>query len=555
MKQDFILPDIGEGIVECEIVEWLVKEGELISEDQPVCDVMTDKALVQIPAVHNGVVSKLYYAKGDIAKVHAPLFEMHLTVDTSSTSNPVTVLESVPSVSSATPESSSPAAQNSAQSTEITEDFILPDIGEGIVECEIVEWLVAEGDNIEEDQPVCDVMTDKALVQIPAKYAGVVSKLYYAKGDIAKVHEPLFAIRRQGDGQSPTATAQSAVASQVVATSTAVNNTATNTVANTNSSAANRAAANSAAARGVKALASPAVRRLARELGVDLQLVPGSGEKGRVFKDDVHAFAKGGAVVNNSSAVTNASATAAAVNTAVEATSSNRVEPIRGIKAAMARQMSDSVATIPHFTYCEEIDLTELIALRNQLKDQYAKQGVKLTMMPFFMKALSLALNEFPVMNSQPNADCTELTYFSAHNIGIAVDSKVGLLVPNVKGCEQKSIIEIANALTKLTDAAREGRVSPADLKGGTITISNIGAIGGTVATPIINKPEVAIVALGKVQALPRFDVNGQVVARQIMQISWSGDHRIIDGGTIARFTNLWKQYLEQPSSMLVAMR
>lgn len=555
MKQDFILPDIGEGIVECEIVEWLVKEGELISEDQPVCDVMTDKALVQIPAVHNGVVSKLYYAKGDIAKVHAPLFEMHLTVDNSSSSNPVTVSDTVPQVSSTVAEGTSTIAQSTSLSSDITEDFILPDIGEGIVECEIVEWLVAEGDNIEEDQPVCDVMTDKALVQIPAKYAGVVSKLYYAKGDIAKVHAPLFAIRRQGDGQSPTATAQSAVTSQVVATSTAVSNTATNTAANTNSSAANRAAANSAAARGVKALASPAVRRLARELAVDLQLVPGSGDKGRVFKDDVHAFAKGGAAVNSTSAITTATVATAAGNAAPVVNSSNRVEPIRGIKAAMARQMSDSVATIPHFTYCEEIDLTELIALRNQLKDQYAKQGVKLTMMPFFMKALSLAINEFPVMNSQPNADCTELTYFSAHNIGIAVDSKVGLLVPNIKGCEQKSIIEIANALTKLTDAAREGRVSPADLKGGTITISNIGAIGGTVATPIINKPEVAIVALGKVQALPRFDANGQVVARQIMQISWSGDHRIIDGGTIARFTNLWKQYLEQPSSMLVAMR
>ncbi|GHG71300.1 dihydrolipoamide acetyltransferase component of pyruvate dehydrogenase complex [Alishewanella longhuensis] len=560
MKQDFILPDIGEGIVECEIVEWLVKEGELISEDQPVCDVMTDKALVQIPAVHNGVVSKLYYAKGDIAKVHAPLFEMHLTVDNSSSSNPVTVSDTVPQISSTVTEGTATIAKSTSVSRDITEDFILPDIGEGIVECEIVEWLVAEGDNIEEDQPVCDVMTDKALVQIPAKYAGVVSKLYYAKGDIAKVHAPLFAIRRQGDEQSPTATAQSAVTSQVVATSTAASNTATNTAANTNSSAANKAAANSAAAKGVKALASPAVRRLARELSIDIQLVPGSGDKGRVFKDDVHAFAKPSGSDHDLTPKVNdltpkVTATSAATSSVAVANSTHRVEPIRGIKAAMARQMSDSVATIPHFTYCEEIDLTELIALRNQLKDQYAKQGVKLTMMPFFMKALSLAINEFPVMNSQPNADCTELTYFSAHNIGIAVDSKVGLLVPNVKGCEQKSIVEIANALTKLTEAAREGRVSPADLKGGTITISNIGAIGGTVATPIINKPEVAIVALGKVQALPRFDANAQVVARQIMQISWSGDHRIIDGGTIARFTNLWKQYLEQPSSMLVAMR
>jgi len=529
MKQDFILPDIGEGIVECEIVEWLVKEGDVIKEDQPVCDVMTDKALVQIPAVYDGVVSKLYYAKGDIAKVHAPLFEMEVAggaaAPQATTSTSTTVAAPVAAVSA---------------NSEITEDFILPDIGEGIVECEIVDWLVAEGDTIAEDQPVCDVMTDKALVQIPAKYAGVVSKLYYAKGDIAKVHAPLFAIRRQGDVTATVA------AAQVAAPAVSSVNSATVTTA------ARPAAGDSAAAKGSKALASPAVRRLARELGVDLQRVPGSGDKGRVYKEDVRAFAQGTPVAAVS---TPDAKPVVAANTAVVSSAENRVEPIRGIKAAMARQMAESVSTIPHFTYCEEIDLTDLIALRLQLKDQYAKQGVKLTMMPFFMKALSLAINEFPVMNSQPNADCTELTYFSAHNIGVAVDSKIGLLVPNVKGCELKSILEIAAELTRLTDAAREGRVSPADLKGGTITISNIGAIGGTVATPIINKPEVAIVALGKVQALPRFAANGQVVARQLMQVSWSGDHRIIDGGTIARFTNLWKQYLEQPSSMLLSLR
>ena len=250
-------------------------------------------------------------------------------------------------------------------------------------------------------------------------------------------------------------------------------------------------------------------------------------------------------------ALTSNTATAA---TAV-ATGGRRVEPIKGIKAAMARQMSESVSTIPHFTYCEEIDLTELIALRLSLKEQYAKQGIKLTMMPFFIKALSMAIKQFPIMNSQVNSDCTALTYFDDHNVGIAVDSKVGLLVPNIKGCQHKSIIQIAEDLTRLTDQAREGRVSPADLKGGTISISNIGALGGTVATPIINKPEVAIVALGKVQALPRFNAKGEVEARQLMQISWSGDHRVIDGGTIARFTNLWKQYLEQPASMLVAMQ
>lgn len=516
MKKDFILPDIGEGIVECEIVEWLVAEGDTIKEDQPVCDVMTDKALVQIPAVHDGIVSKLYYAKGDIAKVHAPLFEMQLDGGSEAAAVAVETPATTPVAT---------AVSNSA-----SEDFILPDIGEGIVECEIVDWLVKEGDEIVEDQPVCDVMTDKALVQIPAKYSGKVTKLYYAKGDIAKVHSPLFAMSHAG-----TAAAQPAVATAATTTQTTP-----------------AAAVTTPAAQG-KALASPAVRRLARELSIDLSKVPGSGDKGRVYKEDVRAFAEGKTAVV--APVVTPAAQPGKVAAAAVTSGASRVEPIKGIKAAMARQMVESVSTIPHFTYCEEIDLTELIALRLSLKDQYAKQGVKLTMMPFFIKALSLAINEFPIMNAQVNSDCTELTYFEDHNIGIAVDSKIGLLVPNIKGCQRKSIIDIANDLTRLTEQAREGRVSPADLKGGTISISNIGALGGTVATPIINKPELAIVALGKVQTLPRFNRKGEVEARQLMQISWSGDHRVIDGGTIARFTNLWKQYLEQPSAMLVAMR
>ncbi len=478
---------------------------------------MTDKALVQIPAVYDGVVTKLYYAKGDIAKVHAPLFEM----DTDGAA-PVVAAPSAPA--------QTPAAVATGKQLE---DFILPDIGEGIVECEIVEWLIKEGDVLAEDQPVCDVMTDKALVQIPAKYAGKVVKLHYAKGEIAKVHSPLFQQEIAGTSTSAAAVVAAPVAAPVCA--------------------AKAASVAAAPAGNGKALASPAVRRLARELSIDLSLVPGSGDKGRVYKDDVKAYANGGA----SAAVAKAEATpvkAAATAAVVTSTGGSRVEPIKGIKAAMARQMQDSVSTIPHFTYCEEIDLTELIALRSQLKDQYAKQGIKLTLMPFFMKAMSLAMKQFPIMNSQVNSDCTELTYFDDHNIGIAVDSKVGLLVPNIKGCQNKSIVQIAQELTKLTDAAREGRVSPAELKGGTITISNIGAIGGTVATPIINKPEVAIVALGKTQLLPRFNAKGEVEGRSLMQISWSGDHRVIDGGTIARFTNLWKSYLEQPSSMLLSM-
>jgi len=530
MSIDFILPDIGEGIVECELVEWLVKEGDVIVEDQPIADVMTDKALVQIPAMHNGVIEKLYYQQGDIAKVHEPLFSIvpensKDNITSSAVDNPLPVDNSI-------------AEQAKEVAVNAVEDFILPDIGEGIVECELVDWLVNEGDIIEEDQPIADVMTDKALVQIPAMHAGKVVKLYYAKGEIAKVHQPLFSIEIYGSAAviapTPTAALVKPLTKNVAHQSIAKIDTPTVLITNNG-----------------KAVASPAVRRVAREMNVNIHEVPGTGKKGRVYKNDIAAFIK---------ETTDKPSEQKVVTQPTVNIGGIRVEQIRGIKAVMAKAMVKSVSTIPHFTYCEEIDMTNLIKLRKDLKETSlikeltTKQDIKLTMMPFFMKAMSLALQQFPLINSQVNEECTELTYFNDHNIGMAVDSKVGLLVPNVKQVQTKSILELATDITRLTNDARSGRVPSSDLKGGTITISNIGAIGGTVATPIINKPEAAIVALGKLQVLPRFNTLGEVEARSIMQVSWSGDHRIIDGASIARFCNLWKSFLEEPTNMLVHM-
>ncbi|WP_404399548.1 dihydrolipoyllysine-residue acetyltransferase [Idiomarina seosinensis] len=525
MSKDFILPDIGEGIVECEIVEWLVAEGDEVKEDQPVVEVMTDKAMVEIPAKDDGVVEKLYYQKGDIAKVHEPLFAIK-PADGSSDETPAK--ESEPT------KKEEPKAEEKQPSTGgDTTDFILPDIGEGIVECEIVEWLVSEGDEVKEDQPVVEVMTDKATVEIPAKDDGTVVKLYHKKGDIAEVHKPLFALQPAG-GTASAAEQSSASASD---------DTGSDDVAPV-PDASNKAEPPKKARQG-KAVASPAVRRLARENDINIADVEGSGKKGRVLKQDIKDFVSGSPAEKSETA---------AAPAAAQTTGGTRTEAIRGVKAAMAKQMMKSVSTIPHFTYADEFDVTDLIALREKLKEQYKEKGIRLTVMPFFIKALSLALKEFPVMNAQVNEDCTEITYFDDHNIGMAVDTKIGLLVPNVKQVQNKSIIDVANEVTRLTQASREGKLPQADMKQGTISISNIGVIGGTVATPIINKPEAAIVALGKVQELPRFDANGNVVARKIMTVSWSGDHRIIDGGTIARFNKRWQEFLEDPTSMLVNM-
>ena len=530
MTTEFILPDIGEGIVECELLEWLVQEGDRIAEDQPVAEVMTDKAVVQIPAMHDGVVEKLHYQKGDIAKVHEPLFAMRVDGNTATTEQ---TTETAQETKTAEANTETPQAAPAAATGGAIIDFILPDIGEGIVECELVEWLVAEGDVVAEDQPVADVMTDKALVQIPAKDAGIVVKLYYAKGEIAKVHEPLYAIQAEGSAATVAPAAKSETEAPVAASPATQNS----------------ASQNETPVRQGKALASPAVRRLAREANIDIANVPGTGKKGRVMKEDIKAFLAGDSV---SAPATQA---AASVTVAAPVSGGTRVEPIRGVKAAMAKQMTDSVFTIPHFSVSEEIEMDALIALRQQLKPQFEKQEVKLTFMPIFIKAMSMALKQFPIINAQVNDDCTEVTYFDDHNIGMAVDSKIGLLVPNIKQVQNKSLFEVAQEVNRIVEQARAGRLGQDDLKGGTISISNIGVLGGTTATPVINKPESAIVALGKMQRLPRFDENDNVKAVNIMTVSWSGDHRIIDGATMVRFNNLWKSYLENPYLLLAEMK
>lgn len=528
---DFILPDIGEGIVECELVKWLVSEGDIIEEDQPVAEVMTDKALVEIPAPYKGKVTRLYHKEGDIAKVHAPLFEL---VEEGGDSEQAAPQGQSSETASETPASPEPSGTNSAATDDIIEDFILPDIGEGIVECEVVEWRVAEGDEIEEDQPVVDVMTDKAMVEITAPKAGRVTKLYHQQQEMARVHSPLFAFVPRDRDEPAETKAESKPAPAPTPSPTTGKPAATG----------NRQ----------RIPASPAVRRLVREHNLALADIAGSGKDGRVLKADVLAHLDKPTAPAQEQALAGESqpAIGGSARRQPEGEQEVRVEPIRGIKAAMARSMVASATTIPHFIYSEEIDVTDLLSLREQLKPEAEARGSRLTLMPFFMKAMALAVQEFPVLNSRLNDDVTEIHYLSRCNIGMAVDSKAGLIVPNVKGVESRTLLGVADEVARLTEAARSGRVSQEDLKGGTITISNIGALGGTYASPIINAPEVAIVALGRTQKLPRFDANGQVVERSILTVSWAGDHRIIDGGTIARFCNRWKGYLESPQTMLL---
>ncbi|OXY81771.1 2-oxo acid dehydrogenase subunit E2 [Oceanimonas doudoroffii] len=412
-------------------------------------------------------------------------------------------------------------------------DFLLPDIGEGIVECELVEWLVAEGDRVEEDQAICDVMTDKALVQIPAVHAGTISRLYVKKGDMARVDAPLFEMTLADDEATasvPRSDSQQNEATENAETSEGERSPGAGAFGEATCHAESP---EKAFAAGNRAVASPAVRRLAREHNVDLAQVPGSGDKGRVYKEDVEAWL--------------------AAQGAPSRTESAWREPLSGVRAAMARHMTDSL-TVPRFTYCEEFCLDELLALKYRLTPEFERDGVKLTLLPFFIKALSLALSDFPLLGARLEGDGRTLVYEDGHHVGVAVDTPTGLLVPVLHHCEDKSLLTLARELTRLTEAARAGSLSQAELAGATISLSNIGVLGGTVSTPIVTPPQLAIAALGRLQRLPRFDEQDRVVARQLMTVCWSADHRVIDGATLARFNRCWQGYLEQPGRMLARL-
>ncbi|XKE41809.1 dihydrolipoyllysine-residue acetyltransferase [Cobetia sp. UIB-001] len=597
---DFILPDIGEGIVECELVKWLIKEGDVIEEDQPVAEVMTDKALVEIPAPHAGTVVKLYCQEGEIARVHAPLFAVDDGSDSDSdktghgereddnTGDVMTV--AAPARSTAQTQSAASQVTSSQKDVALSgsngaattptaaalerrsRDFILPDIGEGIVECEVVTWHVAEGDTVEEDQTIVDVMTDKALVEITASEPGRIVRFHYAQGENARVHTPLYAYVPDEEAE-----AESTESTESDVTAPEHKQVQPERLAEHRQEGDDKSDKKSGQdgchqESRPRIPATPAVRRLLREHQLDIQAIAGSGRNGRVLKEDVLAYLKQseahetdvtpddshkvGAAAESDKAAAEACAVASDVASHEERSSrlESKAVPLKGVAAVMAKRMVQASTQIPHFHYGDELDITDLLALRSRLKVRAEQQGIRLTLMPFIMKAMALAVIEEPILNARLSEDESEILYQGACNIGMAVDSASGLMVPNVKGVERLSILEIAREVGRLTEAARSGRVAQADLKGGTLSISNIGALGGTYAAPIINQPEVAIVALGRTQRLPRFDGEGNVCARDIMTITWAGDHRIIDGGTIARFSNLWKHYLEHPDEMLLSL-
>ncbi|MEC8577461.1 MAG: dihydrolipoamide acetyltransferase family protein [Candidatus Thermoplasmatota archaeon] len=423
-------------------------------------------------------------------------------------------------------------------------EFKLPDIGEGVVEGEVVEWMVAVGDTVKEDDPILSVMTDKATVEIPAPCDGVVASIVGEAGDILPVGGVCIVFDVEGEGNASEAAEPVAEETPVVEeTPEPVVEETTPEPVPAPAPAAPAAAAPVARAAGTKALASPAVRQRARAANIDLQLVAGSGPAGRISHADLDRHIAGGA----------AAATPAMPMGGVAKVARNGTEDIKviGLRRKIADGMMSSYSTIPHFSYFEEVDVTELEALRQHLNATRPEGAPKLTYLPFIMQALVKALAQRPECNAVYDDEAGVVTRHEAINLGIATQTDRGLYVPVVKHVEAMDIWQSAAEMGRVTQATRDGKAGVDDLTGSTFTITSLGRLGGLGATPIINKPEVGI--LGVHNAKDRAVVhNGHVVVRRIMNLSSSWDHRVVDGHDGASLVQLVKSYLEHPATIFM---
>jgi len=433
-------------------------------------------------------------------------------------------------------------------------EFRLPDIGEGVVEGEVVKWHVKPGDPVKEDQPMVEVMTDKATVEIPSPKAGVVKEIRAAEGSTCAVGAVMVVIDDAGAGKSAggaaTTSAGQAPSQQAKEERQFLDKTPKSEPASVSAQTSNVIAMPRPA--GGKVLATPATRKLARDLGVDLSSVRATGPNGRVTHDDVRAAQSGGAGGGHGATMGTATARAYAP-VPVHADAGDERIPFRGVRKKIAENMHRSRQTAAHFTYVEECDVTELVALRKRAKSRAEERGIKLSFLPFIVKAVCAGLKKFPIVNATLDEQKQEIVLRKRYHIGVAAATADGLIVPVVKDADHKSLFDIAKALDELSEKTRSGKASRDDLTGSTFTISSLGTLGGVLATPIINFPEVAILGVHKIKPTPVVR-DGQIVVREIMNLSISLDHRVVDGYEGAQFLQHVISLLEDPTLMFMEM-
>jgi pyruvate dehydrogenase E2 component (dihydrolipoyllysine-residue acetyltransferase) len=524
------VPDMGN-FDSVSVIDVLVKPGDNIDIDTPLATLETDKATMDIPSTAKGVVEKVHVTKGGTVAAGA----LVVTVKSA---------DDAPAPAKAAPAAAPAAAPSKESSIEVR----VPDMG-SFDSVSVIEVMVKPGDNVDFDAPLATLETDKATMDVPSTAKGVVEKVHVTKG--GKIGPGGLVVTVKGFAAS--------AAAPVPAPATSPNKPAT--PAATARPATPQGVTQTLPMRSLPAIdetsfstahASPSVRKFARELGVNLGSVRGSGEKGRILLDDVKAFVKlvmsgGVALAAPAPALPKAHYADPSAYGAVESKPLNRVQKISGPRLQAAW------INIPHVTQFDEGDITDLEALRNSLKNEAAAKGVKVTPLAFIVQAAVRAMREFPVLNSQLDQAGENLLFKKYFNVGFAADTPNGLLVPVIKGADKLDVYAIAKALADLSGKAREGKLPGADMQGAGFTISSLGGIGGTLFTPIINSPEVAILGVSKSSMKPVWD-GKQFQPRLMLPLSFSYDHRVIDGALGARIAKYLADILARPKDLVGAM-
>ncbi|MCI0130742.1 dihydrolipoyllysine-residue acetyltransferase [Vagococcus sp. CY53-2] len=533
MAFKFKLPDIGEGIAEGEIVKLFVKEGDTINEDDTLLEVQNDKSVEEIPSPVTGKVLKVLVSEGTVANVGDVLVEIDAPghEDEEETVAPAE-------------EVAAPAASAPAANTGGVFQFKLPDIGEGIAEGEIVKWFVSAGDTINEDDTLLEVQNDKSVEEIPSPVTGKVVNVLVPEGTVANVGDVLVEIDAPGHNDAP-ATSASATETPAAAAPTA------------STPAAPSEPTGKPSAR---VLAMPSVRQYARAKGVDITLVTPTGKGGRVVKSDIDNFGSAPAaqstekvaVSEEKVAVAPAKETAKPAAPFVGMPEVEVREKMTPTRKAIAKAMVNSKHTAPHVTLHDDVEVSKLWDHRKKFKDVAAARNTKLTFLPYVVKALTATMQKFPTLNASIDDATNEIVYKHYYNIGIATDTDHGLYVPNVKQANTKSMFDIADEINEKAALAIEGKLTAADMRDGTVTISNIGSVGGGWFTPVINYPEVAILGVGTITQQPVVNADGEIVVGRMMKLSLSFDHRIVDGATAQKAMNNIKRLLADPELLLM---
>lgn len=544
----FNLPDVGEGMAEGEIVSWLVAVGDQVNEEDPIVEIQNDKSVEEIYSPVTGKVTELHYSEGDVAIVGTPLitFEGEGLEDNAAASAPAEKA-SAPAPAVETPVA--PATGGGVY------QFTLPDVGEGMAEGEIVSWLVAEGDDVNEEDSLVEIQNDKSVEEVASPVTGKIVRILVEAGTVANVGDVLAEIDAPGhnsEASAPVSTPESP-AQETKAADPAAS-------VSTNASAGGNVPV--ASDPNKRVLAMPSVRQFAREQGVDITAVAGTGKNGRVLREDVANF-NGAATVAPEAPATETAQVAAttevpaakpAKKAAAVADNSDRVERIKmtPMRKAIAKAMDTANHTAPMVTLFKDVEVSQLWDHRKKFKDIAAERGTKLTFLPYAVKALVAAVKKYPQLNASIDDATQDFVYKHYYNIGIATDTDAGLYVPNIKNADTRSMFDIADIINENAAKAHAGELKGPEMADGTVSISNIGSVGGEFFTPILNYPETAILGFGAIKSEPVVNADGEVVAGRVLKLSLTFDHRIVDGATGQKALNEIARLMADPELLLM---